>query len=96
MLFSKPTVPKTLDHWFNDIAAVTRLREILEEPAFQLACASLLSAAQPSFSSIIAGEGNNEKMCWLGGYSDFLRDLQKLTKLKSKSNNNTDEWSHIE
>jgi len=92
----KITTPKPLDHWFNDIAAVTRLREILDDPIYQLACATLTQAAQPTYSSIIAGGNNNERICWLGGYVDFYRDLQKLTKAPTARSTVPEEWSHIE
>lgn len=92
----KIITPKSLDHWFKDIDAVTRLRELLDDPIFQLACATLTQAAQPTYSSIIAGSNNNERVCWLGGYNDFHRDLQKLTKAPTSRNNVPEEWSHIE
>ena len=92
----KVTVPKLLDHWFNDITAVTRLREILDDPIYQLACATLTNAAQPTYSAIISGAANENRLCWLGGYTDFYRDLQKLTKAPASRNNVPEEWSHIE
>lgn len=92
----KVTAPKPLEHWFNDITAVTRLREILDDPIYQLACATLTNAAQPTYSSIVASSGNNERICWLGGYNDFYRDLQKLTKAPTTRNNVPEEWSHID
>jgi len=92
----KATVPKSLEHWFHDIAAISRLREILDDPIFQLACATLSSAAQPTYSSIIANGTNNERHCWLGGYTDFYRDLQKLTKSPVSRTGSPEEWSHIE
>lgn len=92
----KVTAPKPLEHWFNDIAAVTRLREILDDPIYQLACATLTQAAQPTYSNIVSVSGNNERLCWLGGYVDFHRDLQKLTKAPTSRTNVPDEWSHIE
>jgi hypothetical protein len=92
----KATVPKPLEHWFNDIVAITRLREILDDPILQLACATLTNAAQPTYSSIVGSSGNNERICWLGGYTDFYRDLQKLTKSPTSRNSVPEEWSHIE
>lgn len=94
MFAQKPVVPKALDHWYRDIASVERLREILEDPTFQLACASLMNAALPSFPNVVSGTGNNEKMCWLGGYSDFARDLKKLTVLPN-SRSEMPEWEHL-
>lgn len=96
MFFDKPVVPKSLEHWYNDPYAVTRLREILDDPIYQLACATLTQAAQPTFSNVVSGTGNNERLCWLGGYVDFHRDLQKLTKAPTSRANVLDEWSHIE
>ena len=94
MLFSKPTIPKPLEHWFNDIAAVERLREILSDPIYQSACATLVQAATPTFATIVGNQSNNEKLCWLGGYTDFLRDLQKLTKAPI-TRQDAEEWAHI-
>jgi hypothetical protein len=92
----KVTAPKPLEHWFGDIAAISRLREIISDPVYQLACATLSAAAQPTYSSIVSGASNNERLCWLGGYSDFYRDLQKLTVSPVSKAAVMEEWSHID
>lgn len=93
-LFSRPVSPKPLDHWFKDPVSVIRLRELLDDPVMQQACAVLLQAAMPSHQQVMTGASNNERHCWLGGYSDFLRDLNRLTKLPA-THAAADEWDHI-
>jgi hypothetical protein len=94
MFFDKPTPPKPLEHWYQDIAAVERLREILADPILQQASATLLQAAMPSHVNVGSGHVNNERLCWLGGYSDFLRDLNRLTKIPAQQADVL-EWKHI-
>lgn len=96
MFRRKATVPRPLEQWFNDITVVTRLREILNDPVYQLACATLTQAAQPTYSGIVSATGNSERICWLGGYIDFQRDLEKLTKAPTTRNAVPEEWAHIE
>ena len=94
MFFDKPVVPKSIDHWFNDEHGVLRLREILSDPILQQASATLLQAAMPSHLNVSSGQTNNERLCWLGGYSDFLRDLTRLTKMPA-TRSDVSEWEHI-
>lgn len=96
MLFSKPTVPKPLEHWFNDLSSVSRLREILEDPAFELASATLLAAASPTYSNLTDTDRNAQRQAWLAGYHDFANDLLKLTKAPLSKGRNVEEWSHYE
>jgi hypothetical protein len=95
MFFDKPVVPKSLEHWYNDEHAVLRLREILADPILQQASATLLQAAMPSHLNVGSGQTNNERLCWLGGYTDFLRDLQRLTKMPV-TRSDVSEWEHID
>lgn len=95
MFFGKPVVPKSLEHWYNDHSAVERLREILSDPILQQASATLLQAALPSHVNVGSGPTNNERLCWLGGYSDFMRDLQRLTKMPA-TRSDVSEWEHID
>jgi hypothetical protein len=95
MFFDKPTTPKPLEHWYQDIAAVERLREILSDPILQQASATLLQAAMPSHVNVGSGHTNNERLCWLGGYTDFLRDLNRLTKMPT-TRSDVSEWEHID
>ena len=44
----KTTVPVKLEHWFNDLQSVTRLRELLDDLALQQAIAILKEAAGPT------------------------------------------------
>lgn len=94
MLFAKPVPPKPLEHWFKDPVSVTRLRELLDDPVMQQASAMLLQAAMPSHQQIMSGPSNNERLCWLGGYSDFLRDLNRLTKTPA-TQADAYEWDHV-
>jgi hypothetical protein len=97
-LNKKPPVPKPLEHWFADITNVERLRELLKDPVFQTASASLISAAQPSFGCTTQpSEINDRTQAWLAGYNDAFRDLVKLTKapVSSGANNLPSEWGHL-
>jgi len=94
----KPAIPKPLEHWFADITNVEKLREILEEPVFQTAAASLISGAQPGYGcTTTPTEINDRRQAWLAGYNDAFRDLVKLTKAPVPRSSGTlpDEWSHI-
>jgi hypothetical protein len=95
MFFSKPTPPKPLEHWYRDPVSVARLRELLDDPVLQQACSMLLQTALPSNVNVSTGPSNNERLCWLGGYSDFLRDLNRLTKAPV-SHADVTEWAHLE
>lgn len=99
MIFSrnrKPAIPKTLEHWYADMAAVSKLREMLDDPTLQLAINTLCAAAMPNGSvSLRAGEINAATLNWLAGYNDAFRDLQKLTKLPNHLSDLPDEWTYI-
>jgi|TARA_R100000700_G_scaffold4040_1_gene7152 hypothetical protein len=94
----KPTVPIKLEWWFKDIKAVTKLREIVEEPALQQAIAILKEAAGPTVSSIGTDpQENSHKLSWYAGYRDAFNDLEKLTKQPNSGQQPTiDEWNHIQ
>tara|TARA_Y100001963_G_C6771703_1_gene445278 strand:- start:1232 stop:1537 length:306 start_codon:yes stop_codon:yes gene_type:complete len=94
----KPTVPIKLEWWFKDIKAVTKLREIVEEPALQQAIAILKEAAGPTVSSIGTDpQENSHKLSWYAGYRDAFNDLEKLTKQpNSRQQPTIDEWNHIQ
>lgn len=95
MFFDKPALPKSIAHWFADPILVTRLREIISDPVFQTACATLTEQAQPTFSNVVNSSNNNELRCWLAGYTDFVRDLTKLTKVPVDKREQANEWAHI-
>lgn len=95
MFSDKPALPKSIAHWFADPTLVTRLREIINDPVFQTACATIVDAAQPTFSNVINSSNNNELRCWLAGYTDFVRDLTKLTKVPVDKREQANEWAHI-
>lgn len=90
----KPQLPKALEHWFQDLPSIERLREILADPVFQTACATLVQAALPSQTAVHTGQTNSEKLCWLAGYSDFARDLAKLTRILPPKAD-LEEWAHL-
>jgi hypothetical protein len=96
MFANKPVTPITIDRWFNDPQSAPRLREIIENPYFELAAATLLSASRPTFSNLGDPERNSQRQAWLAGYHDFANDLIKLTKQPVAKNNNPDEWAHYE
>lgn len=97
MFFRKPSIPKTLRHWFQDERAVMRLREILSDPVFQIACATLHAAAKPAHAATraLSPEQRAASFDWLAGYSDFTRDLEKLTRIPESGPAPAEEWAHI-
>lgn len=92
----KINVPIPLNRWFNDIKAVEDLRLLLESEAFQTAVAILKDAAAPSYSTLSNGDLNNLRHAWYAGYGDFVKDLQKLTKLPTTQQQSLEEWTHIQ
>lgn len=96
MLFSNPTPPKPINLWFQNPAAVERLREILADPYFQQACAILLAASLPTRSSSASDpERNGLAYSWMAGYADFANDLVKLTKMPGAKGPDGGEWLHV-
>jgi hypothetical protein len=99
MFFKQKAValPKSLEHWYGDLVAVDRLREVLEEPALQVAIATLCAAAAPSAIALVGttGDHNAARLNWLAGYHDAFRDLVKLTRLPARATELPAEWSHI-
>ena len=97
MLFGKPALPKTLAHWFQDPVAVIRLRELLADPVFLTACATLSAVAQPAHAATrtLSPESRAASFDWLAGYHDFLRDLEKLTRIPDSGRQFVEEWNHI-
>ena len=93
----KPTVPIKLEYWFNDLKSVTRLRELLGDPALQQAIAILKEASGPTVTSLDADpQVNSHKLAWYAGYRDAFNDLEKLAHQPSTTKNNqTDEWTHL-
>jgi hypothetical protein len=90
-------LPKSLEHWYGDLVAVDRLRAVLEDPALQVAIATLCAAAAPSAIALAgtSGEQNAARLSWLAGYHDAFRDLVKLTRLPARATELPAEWSHI-
>ena len=93
----KPTVPIKLEYWFNDLKSVTRLRELLDDPALQQAIAILKEASGPTVTSLNDDpNANSQKLAWYAGYRDAFNDLEKLAHQPSTTKNNqTDEWTHL-
>lgn len=92
-----PPVPVPLKRWYANIEFVERLRELVEDPVFQLACATLEQQAQPTAS--IAAMSDRDKasnrMHWLAGYNDFTRDLISLTKFPQEQTTQLSEWDYL-
>ena len=92
------TAPIPLDRWYQDLATVKRLDDILESDAFKKAAATLKEIAGPSFNTLQDEAGNAQRHAWYAGYRDALNDLYKLAN--PPANNQTsitpDEWTHIE
>jgi hypothetical protein len=83
-LTDNPTPPTPLARWKADPISILALRELLEKPVFAQACAIIVDNAQPTTSDLFGSTDSlARKHCWLAGYGDFLRDLQKLTKMPS-------------
>lgn len=98
MFFRKPALPKSVEQWFRDPVAVSRLREIIADPVFQTACATLSVAAQPGHGATrsLCPEKRASSFDWLAGYHDFLRDLEKLTRIPDRTADQLEEWKHID
>ena len=92
------TVPIPLDRWYQDLATVKRLDDILESDAFKKAAATLKEIAGPSFNTLQDEAGNAQRHAWYAGYRDALNDLYKLANPPADKQNNIipDEWTHIE
>jgi hypothetical protein len=97
MLFGKPALPKSIQHWYASPQAAIQLRELLDNPIFLTACATLSAAAQPAHMAThaLSPEKQAASFAWLAGYHDFLRDLEKLTRMPSEGPLATPEWDHI-
>jgi len=93
----KTTVPIKLEHWFNDLKSVTRLKEIIDDPTLQQAIAILKEASGPTVTSLDADpQANSHKLAWYAGYRDAFNDLEKLTHRPSATKTNQpDEWTHL-
>jgi len=78
---NKLVLPVPLNRWYNDLADVDRLREILADESFQRAVATLKELSLPT-ASVLSPDttANSNKNIWLAGYCDFVKDLEKLTK----------------
>jgi hypothetical protein len=96
MLSSKPIIPQTIERWFSEPTQASILRELLENPFFEAAVATLLSAARPTFLALTDTERNAQRQAWLAGYHDFANDLLKLTKAPLTKGKNLEEWSHYD
>ena len=96
MFNKKAVIPKSLEQWYLDPVSVSALRDLLNEPVFQVACATLVNAALPSFQSALDIEKNKVRHAWLAGYRDFLSDLLALTKAPATRKELQEEWSHIQ
>jgi ribosome modulation factor len=95
---TKVPIPRAIQRWYQDPITVSRLREILAEDAFQVAQATLLDAALPTYASLNRpAENNSLRHAWLAGYRDAMRDLQALTIAPASRAQNPlpDEWGHL-
>jgi hypothetical protein len=96
MFGKKPALPRPLERWFNDPILVTRLRELLGEDAFQIAAATLLDAAQPTFASLNRPAERNElRHAWLAGYRDAFRDLKAMSTARTPRAEDSGAWEHL-
>ncbi len=92
------TAPIPLDRWYQDLATVKRLDDILESDAFKKAAATLKEIAGPSFNTLQDEAGNAQRHAWYAAYRDALNDLYKLANPPADKQNNIipDEGTHIE
>ena len=92
------TAPIPLDRWYQDLATVKRLDDILESDAFKKAAATLKEIAGPSFNTLQDEAGNAQRHAWYAGYRDALNDLYKLANPPADKQNTVtpNEWTHIE
>jgi hypothetical protein len=91
----KPTLPISLEQWYNNPAYASELRELLEKEVFRVAVATLLQANTPTgLPKISSPELAAERMAWLAGYADLARDLVQLTKPRAEFQELVP-WGHI-
>jgi hypothetical protein len=96
MFRNKAIIPRKLEQWFLDAPSDLRLREVLGDPVLQLAVATLHAAVQPTARALSSSSEENERtLCVLAGYTDFIRDLEKLARFPREQAASMEEWSHI-
>lgn len=89
-------LPKLLDHWFLNPESANRLRDILDDPVFQTAVATLKEAAGPTSLTLTTDQtANSNRLSWYAGYRDAFNDLAKLTKIPNNTKQTNDEWMHL-
>lgn len=86
----------SVKRWFANQSCVERLREILEDPVFQQACAVLQAANQPVAAVRMDPAEAAARYQWLAGFNDFERGLVMLTMYPEAQHGPTPtEWDYL-
>lgn len=81
--------------WFALSSNMDTLRELMRDKVFRAACDTLLYEAQPSLTVVASSDILANKLCYLSGYNQFLRDLYKLCELPAVPTNFIgEEWAY--
>lgn len=94
-------LPIPLTRWYGDPTNALALRDCLSNPMFRVAQATLLDVAMPSITGMpMDVEARALRHAWLAGYRDAFRDLDRLTHVAPKpeedpQKNMLEEWGHV-
>lgn len=92
------TIPLSVSQWYSSEARVSRLREMVADPAHKVAVATLIAAAMPTTAGLRDPETNAARYNWLAGYMDALRDLERMAHIPVQRSHESAlpaEWEHL-
>ena len=98
----QPALPSPLNRWFKNVSNQKELREIIDNPLFLTAVASLKEHYRPHRGSIKVEDGlNSSNLAWYAGFCDAFQELEKLGHPTVNSQMTTtptqnEEWTHIQ
>lgn len=89
-------LPVPLKQWFANPGNALRLREIIDDPAFQTAALTAREIGLPTGTSVSAKDPHQLAVshAYLAGFCDFLTVLRSLTVLPVDPLNE-DGWSYV-
>lgn len=89
--------PTTAALWYGNQDNVKGLRDVVTQPLFRLAEATLKDGARPTRTNLSSAEDNSLNLAWYAGYCDAFRDIQNLTHTPKKFlQPDLEEWAHVE
>lgn len=91
------SVPIPLQYWFGNHDNVEGLRNVLSDPAFNLACAIIKAQAMPTSAGISNADDHQLAInhAYLAGFCDFIDSLSRLTVLPAERLD-IDEWGYVQ